>query len=236
VAAALGAIEVLQAQGRPALAVAREVLARAQEVAIDPDLERHGGGGRDPGQLGGDVVLAGLDHDHAGRSMARDRARQLAAQGLGVTGRVEVDVVDGEAAGAQGLGVMAHRREEQRDPRLVRPHLGGLAGGLDHHDDVAPRIDVIERGAGEVELVAQDQDEIARHRALDARAGVGLRRTRGATPTWLARPRPAPAPPRFRGPTVGPQLAQPWGMTLYDRLWEPLAVAGAALVLLASCW
>jgi len=26
------------------------------------------------------------------------------------------------------------------------------------------------------------------------------------------------------------------GMTLYDRLWEPLAVLAAAVTLVASCW
>jgi hypothetical protein len=26
------------------------------------------------------------------------------------------------------------------------------------------------------------------------------------------------------------------GMTLYDRLWEPLAVLAAAVTLIASCW
>ena len=59
-------------------------------------------------ERGANAPFAGLGDDHAGRAMARCRAAQFADKTADVLGRVEVDVVDGQALRAQRLGEMPH--------------------------------------------------------------------------------------------------------------------------------
>jgi hypothetical protein len=53
--------------------------------------------------------------------------------------------------------------QEDRDARLRRPHRHALAGGFDHRDGVLRWVDVLQRRAGKVELVAEDESQ-ALHR------------------------------------------------------------------------
>jgi len=92
------------------------------------------------------------------------RCAQSAGEGrLGVV--VERDVVDSDAGRPQLVAEVAHRREEDRDPRLVASQMRGLAGGLDHEDGVLRRVEAVEGRARRRELVAENEDEVA-HRSM----------------------------------------------------------------------
>ena len=61
----------------------------------------------------------------------------------------------------KALRVMPHRREEQRDTRLVAPDMGSLAASLDHQHAIAGRIEVLQGGGIGMQLVPEDQHELA---------------------------------------------------------------------------
>ena len=57
---------------------------------------------------------------------------------------------------------MAHGREEDGDPQLVSADVSGFLRDLRHPDGVAFRIKAVEGGAIRVELVAEDEEQVAR--------------------------------------------------------------------------
>jgi hypothetical protein len=56
---------------------------------------------------------------------------------------------------------VAHRREEHRDARFARPHVGRFLGHLGHPHGVAVGIETIEGRGVQIELVAEYQNQVA---------------------------------------------------------------------------
>ena len=61
----------------------------------------------------------------------------------------------------QFIAEMPHRRQKQRDARLVTRHMTALARGLDHHHLAASGASRLQRRVAQPELVAQHQREVA---------------------------------------------------------------------------
>ena len=131
-----------------------ELRGRAQEVPVGQDLETRDG--REQFLL--HPPLARLDDDDPLGAEPVHGLRELGPEGrLG-----ELDVRDVAAVGAEIVAEVAHRREEERDARLVRPDLLALRGDLRHEDPVAFRVEAVERRRRGVELVPEDDDEGSR--------------------------------------------------------------------------
>ncbi len=169
------AIEELHPQRLLRPGPAGERLARAQEVRVDPHVERTAGRRRD--------ALDRLQHPPFAR--LRDDQRRGAlrvehrVQPFGeVAGHVVVDahVDERDAARREPGGEVAHRRQEDRDARLRRPDDGALARGLDHDDRVDGRIEAGERAAVDVELIAEDEPKRGRSISPSGKAPVTLGR------------------------------------------------------------
>ena len=104
--------------------------------------------------------LASLDDFQRLRTMARKRG----AEARGKFRRfisVEAHVIDRPAALANLGGEMPHRGQEQRNARLVRPDRGRFAGSLDHQYAILRRIEAGQGRTGQVQLVAEDEDQVA---------------------------------------------------------------------------
>jgi hypothetical protein len=61
---------------------------------------------------------------------------------------------------------MAHAREEDRDARLMGPHVGGFLRDLSHPHDVLRRIEVREGRGILIQLITQHEHEVARGGAV----------------------------------------------------------------------
>ncbi len=108
-----------------------EVGAATIEVRVGEGLEGDPDAGADGGDLLFEAVLAGLDHPHAGRGERGELFGEAFRERVG-RGVPEGHIVDCEAAGTEGVAVVAHRGEKQGDAGFVVPDVGGLARGLDH--------------------------------------------------------------------------------------------------------
>jgi hypothetical protein len=73
-------------------------------------------------------------------------ASQFSSQCAGVLGAVKRAVADVESFAFQPVAEVAHRREEQRDMRLVAPDARGFFGGLSHPNHIARRVEIVESG------------------------------------------------------------------------------------------
>ena len=82
-----------------------------------------------------------------------------------------LNAVYDEAALAQRVTTVAHRRDEQRNARLVAPHPARLAGRFDHQHAVVRRVEPLEGGAVQAELVSEHQHELT-HRVAHGRGRV----------------------------------------------------------------
>ena len=158
-ASAHAAIERLHAQRAAVPGPGREVGAWAEETVIIADLHGYGGIGAPILHHRPDPPFAGLGHDDAVGLMTRDGPHQLAGEGAGIAGRIEADVIDGDAFRLQLGREVAHGGEQEGDLLLVMPDVGRLRPDLDHQDHVVLRVEVREAGDAAGELVAEHEAE-----------------------------------------------------------------------------
>ncbi len=152
-------------------------------VGADFQREPEGRGGRLDSEA--NPVFAGLGQDEAfGRKVAGG-AGDFAGERVGVFRVVERGVVDGEPARQQGLAVVAHGSQKDRDARLGGGHVLGFLRDFRHPDRIDDGIKVVEGGGVGVELVAKNQDERAHEGfKMGVRCGGGRqRKRRGPTVT-----------------------------------------------------
>ena len=166
------AVPVLQAQLLAALGMRGKVPHGAEEVPVFADVQRQlaiGGHRLDRLQ---NAPVARCGHHQALGLQARNGRAQLGAQAAQIAGVVQVPVVHPPARAAQGLRMVAHRRQEQRDAGLGRPHMRGLFGHFGHPHRVVLRIGAVEARRLKVELVAQHHQQVAQpaHRAAARRS------------------------------------------------------------------
>ena len=162
-------VEVLHPQRAAVAGPAPEVLARAEEVRVGNDLERNTGLPANPLQHREHAPVARLDAAHPGRTARRD----LAAPGVperGMRVRADREIGERNAVAAQVLRVVPHRREEERDARLVAPDVRRLFRRLDRQHRVLRPVEPREHRARAVQLVAKDERQRSgasrgRHRA-----------------------------------------------------------------------
>ena len=141
-----------------------EILAAAEEMAVFAHDQRHAGCAADALEVADQAPLARLNHDHThGLRMRERRCQRVSERGVRMSaGGV---VVDMPVARAQRIAEVPHRREEDRDARLVAPGVGGLRRCFADPDRVLPGIECRESRGSFVELIAEDQDEVA-HRGV----------------------------------------------------------------------
>ena len=89
------------------------------------------------------------------------KARGVGAEGLDdLAGVLELGVAHRHAALAQRRRVVAHRRQDEGGPLLVRGDVARLVAHFRHQHHVAPLVEVAtEDGEARVELVAEDEPE-----------------------------------------------------------------------------
>ena len=161
VALAQLAVEVFETERLAALGVRRELAHRAEEVPIVAYLQRQ------PGTLGDGpkrlqhAPVTRCAHHQPLRMQALDRAQQFIGERGAAGGVVEPRVVQRPTGTAKRLRKVPHGGQEHRDARLARPHLRRLFGDLGHPDGVMRRIEAIECGRFQIELIAQHDDERA---------------------------------------------------------------------------
>jgi hypothetical protein len=66
-----------------------------------------------------------------------------------------------DAARVQFIAEMAHGGEKYGDARSVRPDVFGFAADLGHPGGILLRIEAIKRRRIDIELVAEDEDEVS---------------------------------------------------------------------------
>jgi hypothetical protein len=104
--------------------------------------------------------IARFHTDDTFRPVQGQRGTQAVGQcdvALGIDGAVG----HAPAALPEGVCKVAHGRQEQHRARLVRPDMGGLLPCFYHQHDVPGAIQGVESRGVLVELVAQDQDQVA---------------------------------------------------------------------------
>ena len=159
-ALALLAVEILHAQGLAALGMGCEFADGAEEVAVFANLQWQTAGlGHGLHRLK-NAPVARCGHHQSGRSQARDVSLQLGLQAPCVVSCIQLRVVQRAASGLQGDRKVPHRRQEQSRARLARPHVSRFVGHLRHPHGVGARVEAVEGGRGEVELIAQHDDEV----------------------------------------------------------------------------
>jgi hypothetical protein len=171
------AVEPFQPQLAPTLGPGRELLRRGVEMPILAHLDRHAGLGTGRADRGIDATVSGQDHHHAFRPPGRQIRRQRVSKSNGVM-RPMGAITHVPAATAQRFREVPHRREKQRDPRPVRPDLRRLLAHLGHPHRIPPRIEPVERRRRGVELVAEDEDQVAQGRVHAAMMAASVSRPR----------------------------------------------------------
>ena len=106
--------------------------------------------------LAGVDEVGRADHPHP---QALDVRLQLEGQAAVVAGCVQPCVVQRAIGGLQRERKVPHCSQEHRDTRFASPHVCRLLDHLGHPDRVDSRIEPIEGGGLEVELVAQHQHQ-----------------------------------------------------------------------------
>ena len=123
-------------------------------------------------------AAAAADGDRFAPRGARPAARALRAPAAGVPGRPAAPSCSersacapssrystGKPACAQLVTEVSHRRQEQRGARLVRGDVLALGRDFGHPDAIEPGVELVERPARVVELVAEDDDQMAHPRS-----------------------------------------------------------------------
>jgi hypothetical protein len=160
VAAAHFPVEKFHAQFATAFGPGCEGLAAAQEMDIVADFEFDAGFAADILNVLLQPVFAGFADDQFFRAtFCNDVAQSPGQRGFSLI--VERKILQRQTPGSQRFCVVAHRRQEQRDARLMVPDMGGFAGRLDHHNAVTLAVDACQRGIFGVELVTQHKNQIA---------------------------------------------------------------------------
>jgi hypothetical protein len=140
------AVEKLQAQLLARGGVLAELVERDQEVAVGAHLQRHAEFACGLQQALLHAVLAWLDDDEFLGLVGADGASEFGRETAAVVGVVQRVVVYGVALLAQPVAEVAHRAQENRNPRLVAPHMGRLFGDFRHPDGVAGGVKPVQRG------------------------------------------------------------------------------------------
>ncbi len=192
------AIEVLHPVLLAALRPAREVLAAGEEMHVVARDPTHAGITAYGWQRLRQPPFAGCHRD--------DRFGFQPSEILGQRGlerrclvRIELAVVHGEAPRPQRIPKMPHRGKEYCDTRLCRPHPCGLVCDFRHPHRIPCEIKAIEGCRIGVQLVAENDDKMAKARwhVNKMTATACTARSRSAYPRRrIARPAPAAYPPR----------------------------------------
>ena len=133
-----------------------------KEAVVLADLDG-GVGRRGQGlQLGADPPLRRLGQDHPVRLVPCDGAADFPRQISGIVRILEIDIVDRHALPPQGLGKMAHGRQDQHDLLPVVGHMGVLPHDLRHQDNVTDRVEPLQRRHIAGQLVAQHNSQHGR--------------------------------------------------------------------------
>ena len=93
-----------------------------------------------------DPVLAGFGQDEPPGPVAAHGAGHLSGKTAAVGFVIETDVIDGDALGAQLVGEMAHRREQEGDLALVVADIGDFLDHLGHQHDIPLPVEIGEPG------------------------------------------------------------------------------------------
>jgi len=138
-----------------------EILMGGQEVPVLTDLEVGPGLFRSGPDVLAHPPLARLDDDELARLEDPAGSPEFEREGAAVFRVFESAVVHSHPLGCQGLAEVAHGGEEKDDPGLVGRHIIGLACRLGHPDGILPRIEAVEGRRAPVELVTQNEHEVA---------------------------------------------------------------------------
>ena len=187
-------VEPFQAELLPAAGMRGKLVDGAEEVPVGADLEGDAGLARRGDDLLPHPMLPRLDDDQLRRPPRRERracafgtrptppdgilaaeaCHKCASQGTrlvdGGCGR-ERAVVDAQPLGDEPIAEVTHRSEEHHDPRLRRPDMRRLPRHLRHPDGIRKGIESVEGRRVAVELVAENEDEVAGHRRLEGKEG-----------------------------------------------------------------
>ena len=182
-------VEPFQAELLPAARMEGKLVDGAEEVPVGANLEGNARLARRGDDLLPHPVLPRLDNDQLRRPPRRERracafgTRPTAADGIrtaeachqrasqrtrlvdGKRGR-ERPVVDRQPLGDEPIAEVTHRGEEHHDPRLRRPDMRRLPRHLCHPDGILGGIESVKGRRAAVELVAENEDEVAGHRKL----------------------------------------------------------------------
>ena len=93
--------------------------------------------------------------------MGLQRRLEFGRERAAVARIVEPTVMHHDAVVDEPLREVAHRGQEDRDARLGGPDVGRLLGDLGHPDGIARWIEAFEGGGVAVELIAENDDEVA---------------------------------------------------------------------------
>jgi hypothetical protein len=127
----------------------------AQETVVGQDPNRQ----RQVRQQAAQPPVAGLGGQHLHGPGFRGPADQLAADRLAVVRIVQPRIGHPPALRAQGFGMVAHRRQDQRNLLRVVGDIVPLGHHLGHHHDIARRIGRAQRRQARRQLVAQHQHQ-----------------------------------------------------------------------------
>jgi hypothetical protein len=78
-------------------------------------------------------------------------------------------VMDGSASLAQLVPEMPHRREKQNEPLFVTPDVTRFVLDLGHPDGVFPRVKILEDSCLTVQLITENEDQVAHSERLSCR-------------------------------------------------------------------
>ncbi len=153
------AVEMLHDEFVPALRPGLEIEDRAEEAVVLDDLHRQ----PEPMPPALDRLLhaplAGLDDADPLGLVPADGPLDLAVEAAAVAALAKRDVIDRPAIPFEFGGEVPHRRQDQRDLRLVMSDVGRLLGDLHHQHHRILLRDITERGEIMVTLVAEDGDQ-----------------------------------------------------------------------------
>ena len=174
------AVEPLHHEPRVRVREFGECRVGTEEVPVGTDLDA------ERRQIGPHPPVAGVEHDQPLGPQRLGPPPDLAGERAAVLGIVELDIVDAPAARARLVAEVAHGGEEEGKPAFVLRDSGRLLAHLHLQDRVPRGVEAVEGGGGRVELIAEDDHEVARRRMRQPRLryqGTGRHLARAGAPS-----------------------------------------------------
>jgi hypothetical protein len=172
-APAHGAIEELHAELLAVLRMFAEVLFGAEEMRIAEDFDSR----TDFTESLFDAIVPRFDNADSPRFESAEGDAQFACQGSGAM--VNLPIFHTPIVRDQFIAKMAHGAEEDSSAGFVAPDVGRLLVDLGHPDLILAKVSPREDGRVTVELVAQDDEQVAHSHSREMRVkGDGASKNR----------------------------------------------------------